>query len=228
MDPPRIRVKICGLTRPEDARIAAEAGADAIGLNFVAGPRQIDLPRANAIVENLPDQMEAWALFDVGGHELPGTLRRLAALGRVTRVQMYGRVLPGMVERLHDQGLQTVAVRHVDQPGQLAGTSDWLRQFGNRRPTLLLVDSGTGKRLGGTGEAWDWAILGEMRDSGSIEDWPPLVLAGGLRPENVADAVRSVSPAWVDVSSGVEQSPGVKDAARVRAFVEAATTAQPS
>jgi phosphoribosylanthranilate isomerase len=132
-----------------------------------------------------------------------------------------------MVQRLHDYGLQTVAVRHVEQQEQLAGTGDWLAQFGDCRPTMVLVDSGSGKRFGGTGEAWDWSLLRDMHDSGLLQDWPPIVVAGGLTPDNVADAVRTASPAWVDVSSGVERSPGIKDAAQVRAFVEAAKTAQP-
>ena len=202
--------------------MAAEAGADAIGLNFLAGPRKIDLATARTILDARLPHVEAWALFDVSGPELPEPLRRLTAGGRISRVQMYGRLLPETVAQLHDYGLETVAVRYANQPGQLAGTGDWLTRFGDCQPSMVLLDTGGGKQLGGTGRTWDWNIAADMRRSGQMDDWPPIVLAGGLTPDNVADAIRTVRPAWVDVCSGVEQSPGQKDPAKVRAFVQAA------
>lgn len=217
-----VRVKICGITTPSDARLAAEAGADAVGLNFLAGPRKIDVPTAGAILDALPRDVEAWALFDVGGPDLPEPLRRVTAGGRITRVQMYGRLSPETVAQLRDCGLETVAVRYANQPGQLAGTSDWLAQFGDGRPAMLLLDTGGSTQPGGTGRTWDWSIIADMRRSGQMDDWPPIVLAGGLTPDNVAEAIRTVRPAWVDTCSGVEQSPGMKDSTKMQEFVQAA------
>ncbi len=240
MKPIRVRVKICGITTPNDARMAAGAGADAVGLNFVAGPRKIDPTVARTILDALPPEVEAWALFDVGGPELAEPLGNLTAGGRISHVQMYGRVLPETVAHLRGYGVKTVAVRHVLQAGQLEGTSLWLEELGEYRPDLLLLDAGGDKRLGGTGETWDWNLVAELRRSGRMDDWPPIVLAGGLTPENVARAVRSITPTsrldvqadveplrpaaplWVDVASGVEESPGKKDSAKVRAFIQAA------
>jgi len=225
MAPHAVRVKICGLTRPEDARAAAEAGADAIGLNFVAGPRKIDLRGAETILGALPDTLQAWALFDVGGPELPQMLHRLAADGCVSHVQMYGRATSDAIARLHGAGLQAVAVRHVTSAAFVPETRSWLRQCRSDQPDLLLLDAGGAELPGGTGCTLNWKMLAEQRAAGQMNDWPPIVLAGGLTPENVAQAVRTVTPAWVDVSSGVEESPGLKEPAKVRAFIRAAGSA---
>jgi phosphoribosylanthranilate isomerase len=216
-----INVKICGITGPQDARLAAEAGADAIGLNFVAGPRRIDLDTAGPIVAAVPEGVEIWVLFDLSQRELPEPLRHLAQRSRISRVQMYGQVVPETIARVHDLGIDTVAVRYAREP-ELSGTSEWLKQFSQHPPCLLLIDSSRGKQLGGTGQVGDWDLIAKLRRSGRTEGWPPTVLAGGLNPDNVAEAIQTVAPAWVDVCSGVESSPGRKDAGRTRAFVQAA------
>ncbi|HUU83380.1 MAG TPA: phosphoribosylanthranilate isomerase [Phycisphaerae bacterium] len=265
MSPDRVRVKICGITTPDDARLAADAGADAIGLNFIAGPRKIDPATARTILDALPPEVEAWALCDVSAHELPQPLQHLAdaghltagahlaagahraagthlaAGGRTVRVQMYGRILPLTVARLHDYGLRTVAVRRVGQAVQMCATTAWLDQFADAPPSLLLFDTASDdkKQLGGTGRTWPWDLLAEARRGGYTTDWPPIVLAGGLNPENVADAIRAVTPtsritpdgtieplppippAWVDVAGGVEQSPTQKHPAKLHAFINA-------
>ena len=225
MYPDRERVKICGMTRPHDAEAAAEAAADAIGLNFVAGPRKIDLRGAEIILDALPDTIQAWALLDVGGPEFPQMLDRWAADGSVSHVQMYGRATSDTIARLHGAGLQAVAVRHVTSAAFVAETRSWLRRCSPDQPDLLLLDAGGGELPGGTGCTLNWKMIAEQRAAGRMSDWPPLVLAGGLTSANVAQAVRTVSPAWVDASSGVEESPGLKDRAKMRAFVQAVRSA---
>jgi len=221
----RVNVKICGLTRAEDARAAVAAGADAIGLNFVAGPRRIAPEAAEPILAALSTDIERWALLDLGGGEIPDPEKKLPATGRITRVQAYGDADCRSLAVLRRRGLSVVAVRHLHGPESIRHTRAWLEACGDQPPELLLLDAGGAGRLGGTGRTLDWRMIAEHRARGALDGWPPLVLAGGLTPENVADAVRIVSPAWVDVSSGVESVPGVKDPTRMQAFVAAVRAA---
>lgn len=218
----RVKVKICGVKRPEDARAAAEAGADAIGLNFVAGS-----PR-----------------FLAGMHEAQGVL---AGLGGVSLLKVGVFVNPEpavLVEYAKSLGLSAVQL-HGDETAETAralkarldGVAVWkafriaraedLRAVAGFPCDAVLLDArpdgsrGGDAARGGTGKTFDWALLdGFARPA----EW---VLAGGLTPENVAEAVRRVRPPWVDTASGVESAPGVKDTARMRAFVEAARKSQP-
>lgn len=255
-----VRVKICGVTRPEDARIIADAGAEAIGLNLVAGPRRIDPDRTLEILEALPECVEAWVLADVSGGDLPDPVRSMIASGRIARVQMYGRVGPETIQRLTGRyGLSTVAVRHIADESSITDTAAWLDRCKHHPPDLVLLDaapavgrvnrpdnadtSGAGKgpsptpdklgsstlaeqgwdtRLGGTGRPLNWRMLAEQQQAGRLDGWPALVLAGGLDAENVAQAIQSVRPAWVDVASGVEDEPGRKHEGLVRRFITSA------
>ncbi len=221
MASPGPKVKICGITRPQDAGLAAAAGADAIGLNFVAGPRKITPAAAMAIIDALPEQVDTWALVDVRQGDVPPDLRDLVADQRITHAQAYGQLLPATLSRLSDYGLKTVAVRHVTGPEFVDQTKDWLDQCAPRRPDLLLLDAGGVKQLGGTGRTLNWSMIAEQRDAHRLNDWPPIVLAGGLTPYNVAQAADIVRPQWVDLSSGVETAPGIKDADKMMALIEA-------
>ncbi len=229
MNPAAIRVKICGVTRCEDALIVAQAGADAIGLNFVGGPRRIDPQRAEAILAAVPPDLGVWILADVSNGDLPAALQRITEGGRVGHVQMYGRVSPATLARLHDRGLWTVFVQPVADPGFADQTDAFLHKCGSDRPRLILLDAQVPRAAGaadcvsgGTGRSLDWNMLAAQRQTGRMDGWPPIVLAGGLNPDNVARAVGLVAPQWVDVSSGVEAEPGHKDPHKVEAFVRAA------
>jgi phosphoribosylanthranilate isomerase len=220
MRPTSVRVKICGLTRPEDAAAAARAGADAIGLNFVAGPRKIDPDRASLVLKTVPEQVEVWVLADVGNGDLPEPVKEIIRGGRVTHVQMYGPIVPDTLARMAEYRLKAIAVRHVTDSRFVEETAAWLAQRQEVSPDLLLLDA-AGPLPGGTGRPLNWKMIAEQRQAGRLGGWPPIVLAGGLTPENVAEAVRIVAPSWVDVSSGVEQSPGRKDPAKIEAFITA-------
>jgi len=251
MRPLHARIKICGLTRPEDARTAVQCGADAIGLNLVGGPRRIGEPRARDILRALPANGSAWVLLNVSDNEARETLHRLNEVGHISHVQLYGVVTPEAISQLRAEGFQTAVVRHAGSADFLARTDEWLTRCGTHPPALLLLDSGGAARsvedhrpqcrdtpahraakaagpvaasAGGTGQPWDWKQYAYARDAGTLRGWPPIVLAGGLVPENVAEAIRAVRPAWVDVSSGVElpSNLGVKDAAKIAAFIAAA------
>ena len=219
----RVRVKVCGVRDVGTAAVCAEAGVDAVGLVFVRrSPRSIEVPEAAAVVRSLKGfglhAPEPVGLFC--DHERT-YVREVAAAAGLRSVQLHGYESPADVTALAQEGL-TVWKAVPFAPDRLAR---WARLPGL---AALLVDApppgdAGGGLTGGHGQAFDWHALAAVDRAGL----PPLWLAGGLTPENVAEAVRVVRPHGVDVSSGVEASKGVKDPARVRAFVEAVRGVQP-
>ena len=197
----RTRVKICGITRPSDARAAAEAGADAIGLVFYPpSPRFLSTERAAEIRDALPPFVQAVALFVN------------ADAAQVS--QVLGRVKPAMLQFHGDETPEFCAqfgVPFVKACRVRPGTDalGYLRRYG--RAAAWLVDSFV-PEYGGVGEAFDWSLV--PRQPGR-----PLILSGGLHAGNVAAAIRAVHPWGVDVSTGVESAKGVKDPAKMAAFV---------
>jgi len=217
-----VRVKICGITTPDDAVAAADAGADAVGINLVGGPRRVDLDTAAAILAALPPFCTPVALVDVERDNLASDVLELLGRAWVACVQLYGAVTPGAVARMREDGLLPLLVHHVvpDRfPDELERA---LAAMHTCQPAAIVLDAFDPQRLGGTGQPLNWKELADMRAEGRFAAWPPVVLAGGLTPDNVADAVRTVQPWGVDVSSGVESSVGRKDPARMKAFVAAA------
>jgi phosphoribosylanthranilate isomerase len=213
------RVKICGITRPEDALAAAAAGADAIGLNFYPrSTRFVGQEQARRIAAVVPAGVVRVGVFvNATAEEIVQTFVGTP----LDLVQLHGDEPPELVCRLGDRPV--VRVFRVGQGGLAAALEylDRCRHLGTT-PRLVLADAAAGRAYGGTGELADWSALRGY----PVADWhPPLILAGGLTPENVADAIRAVRPAGVDTASGVESSPGIKDHALIRRFVEAARTA---
>lgn len=203
-----IRIKCCGMTRVEDAVRAAELGADAIGLIFTArSRRRVDIDQARAIVRALPPMVTTVALFM---DEDASFVDEVIAAVQPALLQFHG-----------------------------AERDDWCAQFG--RPYLKAIAMGEGSdalpRLraypGAAGLVLDGHGLGEAGGSGQAFDWSlmprdlvqPLILAGGLHPGNVAEAIRLARPWGVDVSSGIESAPGIKDPGRLAAFIAAARAA---
>ena len=212
-----MRIKICGITTPDDAIMAAEAGADAIGLNFVGGPRRIDIPQAEAILSRLPPFVVPVALVRLTGPatpELNEQLAELLATRWVSHVQVYGDVTPDAVARLAWEGYRPI----VPIPVRDAG-------FARERPAILdkatavLLDAHDPNALGGTGRTFTWSWVADARERRELADWPPIILAGGLTPENVARAIAETRPYGIDVSSGVEDGPGRKSRDKLRRFI---------
>lgn len=215
-----MRVKICGITNSADARVAAEAGADAIGLNFVGGPRQIAVGVAAAILESLPPLVTPVVLVRLQDGRLSDELVGLLGRHRVSHLQIYGPVTAGALDALAGDGfcpMPVIAVRGADFA---RGAVLW-RDCRAGRPRAVVLDTHDPLKEGGTGKVFHWELIPAAVASGAIRGWPPIILAGGLRPGNVAEAVHVVRPFAVDVSSGVEVegSPGRKDATKVREFV---------
>jgi len=196
------RVKICGITRWEDAQIAVKLGAAALGFNFYPpSPRHIDPAAARAITSKLPPLVTAVGIFvneSDGEH-----VARVARDSGVTAVQLHGPLFPPMKGALaYFPSIRGVAVREGFQ-------AQMLREL---EGDAFLLDTYDAILQGGTGKSFTWAWAREANRFGTV------FLAGGLTPENVAQAIRDVLPFAVDVASGVESAPGVKDPGKMRAF----------
>lgn len=197
----RTRIKICGITRQQDALLAADCGADSIGLMFhPQSPRLVDIEAALAIRAILPPFVSVTALFlDDDDDWISQVVHRL----RPDYLQFHGSETAEFCEAWGVPYLKTIPMGSTDDA--LAYARRYARAQG------FLLDSNAAGRLGGSGDTFDWSRIPSPFDR-------PLVLAGGLSPANVADAVRQVKPWGVDVASGVEASKGVKDSALVEAF----------
>jgi phosphoribosylanthranilate isomerase len=203
------RIKCCGMTRTEDALLAARLGADAIGLVFTArSKRQVTLARAREIVAALPPFVTTVALFmDDDAH----LVRQVIEKVQPTLLQFHGSETDDWCMQFGRPFLKAIAM------GDGAAALPRLRDYPHAAG-LLLDGHGFGE-AGGSGKAFDWSLLpGELTQ--------PVILAGGLHAGNVADAVRLLRPWAVDVASGVELSPGVKDPDKLAAFIHAVRTVE--
>jgi len=219
-----VRVKICGITNVEDVLAAVAAGADAIGLNFVGGPRQLGSSAAEEILSLLPPMVTPVALVRLANGRICAPSSKLLDEFRVSHLQLYGSVSAKSLATLVHDGFRPMPVVTVRDEGFTDQASGWLSDKPNCRPAAIVLDAFDPSREGGTGSAFRWDWIPAARRAGKLDRWPPIILAGGLRSENVAEAVRVVRPYGVDVSSGVERdgSPGKKDGDRMLAFVRAA------
>lgn len=201
----RTRVKICGITRPEDARSAAQAGADAIGLVFYPpSPRFLSIERAVEIRDALPPFVQAVALF-----VNPDAAQVSQVIGRVkpSLLQFHGEETPAFCEEF---GMPYVKACRVKQG---VDALKYLRPFS--RASAWLFDSHVAE-YGGVGESFEWSLVpAALQNRGER----PVILSGGLHPANVGEAIRCVRPWGVDVSSGVESAKGIKDAGKIAAFI---------
>ncbi len=212
------RIKICGITTPADARLAAQAGADAIGINFYAGsPRFVEAKVAEEIAAAVPATVAKVGVF------VNQTVERIEALISqvpLDFVQLHGDEPPEMFAEL---GPARIIKAFRSQDSGLTPVADFLAACGlAHAPAAVLIDAHAPGQFGGTGVSLDWTTVG---NDTSLPPDVPLLLAGGLNADNVAEAIRLARPFGVDVASGVELSPGVKDADSVRAFVENAARA---
>ncbi len=203
-DGPGVAIKVCGLTTPEDAAACARLGVWGIGVVFAAdSPRRVDARTAAAVVAAVPTSVARVGVFvDASAREMA----ELAALVGLTHIQVHGDIDPEEARRM--SGLPVVQGIAVEGPAAL-------ERARASRADLVLLDAAVAGLHGGTGTTFDWSLLEESALG------RPFALAGGLRPDNVAAALARLRPVLVDVSSGVEASPGRKDIARVRAFADA-------
>lgn len=205
-------VKVCGVTSVADAQMVAELGADAIGLNFYPrSPRRIDEAMAAQILDVIPSAVTPVALsVDEPWH---AALERRRKLSAIKWLQVHGLELTPCPT--DDPWVPAFSIKDQESISKIAEFLSRCRDA-KSMPVAILVDAHMPGSFGGTGQVAPWHLLSEF-DPGV-----PLILAGGLTPENVADAVRTVRPWMVDVASGIESSPGKKDRGKVERFIDAA------
>ena len=195
-------VKICGTTNVEDARAAVEAGVDAVGLIFVPGtPRCVEVATAREIAANIPEPVRTVGVFV---NEAAETINRLAREVPLDVVQLHGAEAPEFRRLVEVPFFKAVRVR---------GEID-VEQLRSYKASAYLLDTYVEGAHGGTGKTFDWELALPVVAAGL-----PVLLSGGLTPDNVAEAVGRILPYGVDVSSGVEASPGRKNHEKVRAFI---------
>jgi phosphoribosylanthranilate isomerase len=200
-----VRVKICGITNLDDALIAVEAGADALGFVFFHGsPRFISPENAAAIIRSLPPFVHTVGLFV---NEDLQTVNSTADQCGLDLIQLHGEESPDYCTAVNRRIVKAFRVKD----------DSVLEDVKSYRVAACLLDAWSSAAHGGTGVTFNWEIAAHLAALQTI------ILAGGLTPENVAGAIATVKPYAVDVSSGVEREPGIKDAALIRAFVSATT-----
>jgi phosphoribosylanthranilate isomerase len=230
-------VKICGNTNLEDAQLAAELGADAVGFVFAASPRRVTPEQVAAIVPYIPEQVERVGVFDsMDAEEIATTALEVG----LTSVQLHGEINEDMATRLAERfagGVKIIQTLHwVVTPRTQTGSSaeELMARLAAQTPAAwlateiarvaqmgvaerVLIDSKVGTAMGGTGVAFDWDAA--RAAFASAPSGVQLIVAGGLRAENVAEAIARLAPWGVDVSSGVEASVGRKDPQQLAQFI---------
>ena len=198
------RIKICGVTRAEDARLAVELGAFAVGMIFwPRSPRHVSADLARTIVAALPPDVETVGVFV---NQSVDEVRELARAAGVTTVQLHGDEDVDEYQMNGRKMIKAVALRDAADVGHATGLSSSI---------LPLLDVHDPVRRGGTGRTIDWTLAAEVAAA------RPVVLSGGLHAGNVVEAIRIVRPYAIDVSSGVEEAPGRKDPAKLRSLFAA-------
>jgi phosphoribosylanthranilate isomerase len=200
-----VHVKICGIRSVEDAQAAVEAGADALGFVFYPpSPRYVTPEDADQIIRGLPPFVTTVGLFVDVPLDL---INDIAARCRLDRIQLHGHEPPEFCRQLKQPVIKAFRIKNVDS----------LAQLPRYTVSAYLLDAYVeGALPGGTGASFPWDLAAQAKPYG------PVILAGGLTPENVGAAIARIRPYGVDVSSGVERAPGLKDHQKVRAFIACA------
>lgn len=203
MAKPNPRVKVCGTTRLKDALLAVECGADAIGFIFYKkSPRYVSVKTAKEICSKLPPFVHRVGVFV---NETADNINRIADRCGLDAVQLHGDESPAFCKKIKHRVIKVVRVKDAAS----------LKEMSRYAVDGFLLDTWKEDQWGGTGKVFDWELAARAKKYG------PVIIAGGLNPRNVKAAIKKVQPYGVDVSSGVEQSPGKKDPRKVKAFIKA-------
>ena len=198
----QVKVKVCGMTQWEDAEYAVEQGADAVGFIFYKkSPRSVTMKEAREIILKLPPFVDSVGVFV---NESPDRVNKIADYCGLDLVQLHGEESPAFCRKIHRRVIKAFRVADLQS----------IKQMEKYSVSGFLLDTFCDDLHGGTGKTFDWNLALPAKKMG------PVILAGGLTPRNVAQAVRQVRPYGVDVCSGVEKTPGIKDPEKVRAFLK--------
>jgi len=198
----QIKVKICGMTQLKDALFAVEQGVDAVGFIFYKkSPRAVTMKTVREIITKLPPLVDTVGVFV---NESAERLNKIADYCGLDLVQLHGEESPAFCRKIHRRVIKAFRVKDLQS----------IKQLEKFPVSGFLLDTFSDDLHGGTGKTFDWNLALPVKKMG------PVILAGGLTPRNILQAVRQVRPYGVDVCSGVEKSPGIKDLEKVRAFLK--------
>ena len=215
----RVRVKIEGLRDPVTALKIAQIGADAIGLVFADSPRWVSPEQARDIVAALPPWVATVGVFV---NSDPATINRVVQRTGIQYVQLHGDESPELVTQIQARCIKAFRVRDESWLGQVRGFLEKLDEIDGRwNLSAILLDAYNPSAAGGTGSRFNWELVNEARLSGAMAGIDPIILAGGLDASCVGAAIDLVKPWAVDVASGVEKTPGLKDLKKVTDFIRA-------
>ncbi|MBI4764906.1 MAG: phosphoribosylanthranilate isomerase [Deltaproteobacteria bacterium] len=189
------KVKICGITNLEDALLATEMGADALGFIFAESPRRIDPAKAKTIIRSLPPLVKTVGVFV---NEDPVRIKEIASTCGLDLIQLHGGESPEISRNLMPHSIKAFRIQNERDLENIKRYQGAVR--------AILLDTFQKGKAGGTGRTFDWALAVKAKETGI-----PLIMAGGLGPENIQEAITTVKPYAVDVSSGIEKRPGKKD-----------------
>ncbi len=215
----RVRIKICGLREPDKAQAIAKCGADAIGLVFVKeSPRWVSPELAAEVAAALPPLVSTVGVFVNAPAE---TMNRVAERAKLHYLQLHGEEPPEMVADLARPVIKAFRVR---DERWLEEVGRWLSGLADPAAVgAILLDAYRPDAHGGTGQRFNWQWVAAAREAGALKQLPPMILSGGLDVTNVVTAIEAVQPWAVDVSSGVESAPGVKDVKKASSLIAAVT-----
>jgi phosphoribosylanthranilate isomerase len=199
---PQIKVKICGMTQLKDAVFAVEQGADAVGFIFYKkSPRAVTMKTVREIISKLPPLVDTVGVFV---NESVDRVNKIADYCGLDLVQLHGEETPAFCRKIHRRVIKAFRIKDLQS----------IKQLEKYPVSGILLDTFSDNLHGGTGKTFDWTLALPAKKTG------PVILAGGLTPRNIRQAVSQVRPYGVDVCSGVEKSPGIKDPEKVRAFLK--------
>jgi phosphoribosylanthranilate isomerase len=194
MDIQEIKIKICGITNREDALLAVDLGADSLGFIFAESPRQIDSEKARAIIHNLPPFIKTVGVFV---NEGSGKIKKIQAECGLDLIQLHGDESP---EQCRDLMPYSIKALRIKDEKDIEGIDIYKSTV-----RAMLLDTYQKGKAGGTGKTFDWSLALKAKETGI-----PIILAGGLSPENIQEAITTVKPYAVDINSGIEERPGKK------------------
>ena len=208
------KIKICGIRTPEHAIAAAKAGADFIGMVFAPSPRRITQDAAASITAALTKEKSGVEVVGVFVNADAGTVNRICGMCRLDRVQISGDESWEYCREIEKPLIKVIRVNRDNPPGKAGRDVEYGLKLLKGREVILMLDTNAGGRYGGTGKTFDWEL------AQPIARRFPIIIAGGLTPGNVPEAIKTISPWGVDVSTGVETR-GTKDAEKIKKFIEA-------
>ena len=200
----KVKVKICGITNLEDASIAVELGADALGFIFASSPRRIAPQTARAIIRAVPPFVKTVGVFV---NEAPATIREVMQHCGLDLVQLHGDESPALCEELMPCTIKALRIKDESSLQTI--------QLYHGKVRALLLDTYSNEKAGGTGKTFDWELAIKIKKQGT-----PIIISGGLAPSNIVAAIHTVRPYAVDVNSGVEERPGKKSHTLIRDLTE--------